>query len=130
MHGYSSYQLVYGRNPNLPGVLTDKLPALEGTTFSDVVAKHIEALHSARTAFTQTECSERIRRALRKQVRPSGIQYKTGDKVYYKRNESKEWKGPGVVIGQDGPVIFVRHGGMLVLVHQCRLTNFDRGEQI
>ena len=122
VHGYSSYQLVYGRNPNVPGVLTDKLPALEGTTFSDVVAKHIEALHSARTAFTQTECSERIRRALRKQVRPSGIQYKTGDKVYYKRNESKEWKGPGVVIGQDGPVIFVRHGGMLVRVHQCRLT--------
>ena len=121
VHGYSSNQLVYGRNPNVPGVLTDKLPALEGTTFSDVVAKHIEALHSAQTAFTKTECSERIRRALRKQVRPSGIQYKTGDKVYYERNEGKKWKGPGVVIGQDGPVVFDRHGGMLVRVHHCRL---------
>ncbi|CAG2196696.1 unnamed protein product [Mytilus edulis] len=121
-HGYSPYQLVYGRNPNLPSVLTDKLPALEGTTMSEVVGKHIETLHSARTAFTRSECSERIRRALRKQTRPSGISYQTGDKVYYKRPDNKEWKGPGVVIGQDGAVVFVRHGGMLVRVHQCRLT--------
>ncbi|VDI64595.1 Hypothetical predicted protein [Mytilus galloprovincialis] len=74
------------------------------------------------TAFTRSECSERIRRALRKQTRPSGIIYQTGDKVYYKRPDNKEWKGPGVVIGQDGAVVFVRHGGMLVRVHQCRLT--------
>ena len=121
-HGYSPYQLVYGRNPNLPSVLTDKLPALEGTTMSEIVGKHIEALHSARTAFTRSECSERIRRALRKQTRPSGVSYQTGDKVYYKRPDSKEWKGPGVVIGQDGVVVFVRHGGILVRVHQCRLT--------
>lgn len=121
-HGYSPYQLVYGRNPNLPSVLTDKLPALEGTTMSEIVGKHIEALHSARTAFTRSECSERIRRALRKNTRPSGISYQTGDKVYYKRPDSKEWKCLGVVIGQDGAVVFVRHGGMLVRVHQCRLT--------
>lgn len=57
-HGYSPYQLVYGRNPNLPSVLTDKLPALEGTTMSEIVGKHIEALQSARTAFTRSECSE------------------------------------------------------------------------
>ncbi|CAC5425237.1 unnamed protein product [Mytilus coruscus] len=121
-HGYSPYQLVYGLNPNLPSVLTDKLPALEGTTMSEIVGKHIETLHSARTAFTRSECSERIRRALRKQTRPSGISYQTGDKVYYKRPDNKEWKGPGIVIGQDGAVAFVRHGGMLVRVHQCRLT--------
>jgi hypothetical protein len=41
--------------------------------------------------------------------------------VYYKRPDSKEWKGPGVVIGQDGVVVFVRHGGLCVRVHQCRL---------
>ena len=68
VHGYSSYQLVYGRNPNLPSVLTNKPPALEGTTMSAVVGQHIEALHSARSAFTKSECSERIRRALRKQI--------------------------------------------------------------
>lgn len=66
---------------------------------SEIVGKHIEAFFSARTAFTKSECSERIWRALRKQTRPSGIYYQTGDKVYHKRPDSKEWKGPGVVIG-------------------------------
>lgn len=29
VHGYSPYQLVFGRNPNLPSTLIDKLPALD-----------------------------------------------------------------------------------------------------
>ena len=44
-----------------------------------------------------------------------------GDMVYYKQVDSTEWKGPGVVIGQDRVVTFVRHGGTYVHVHQSRL---------
>lgn len=36
-----------------------------------------------------------------------------------------EWKGPGVVIGQDGVVIFVRHEATYVRVHQSRLRKVD-----
>ena len=32
--GFSSYQLVFGRNPNMPSILTDNPPALEGTTIN------------------------------------------------------------------------------------------------
>ena len=32
-----------------------------------------------------------------------------------------EWEGPGVVIGQDGVMIFVRHGGTYVRIHRSRL---------
>lgn len=63
-----SPQLVFGQNPNLPPVLTDKPPALDGMTKSEWVAKQISALHASRRAFTEAECSERIRRALRKQI--------------------------------------------------------------
>lgn len=31
-----------------------------------------------------------------------------------------EGKGPGVVIGQDGAVVFVRHGGTCIRVHRLR----------
>jgi transposase InsO family protein len=88
--GYSPHQLVYGENPNLPSTLTDKPPALEGTTMSELVGKHISALHNARRAFTEAEFSDRIRRALRKNVRTSDESYSTGDKVYYKRHDSNE----------------------------------------
>lgn len=58
--GFSPYQLVYGRNPKLPCTMSDELPALEGTTSSEMVAKHINASHSARKAFIAAETSERI----------------------------------------------------------------------
>ena len=127
VHGYSPYQLVFGQNPNLPSTLTDKPPALE-TSLNTWVAQHITTLHASRRAFTEAECSERIRRALRKQLRPNDDRYETGDKVYYKRVDCNEWKGPGVVIGQDGVVIFVRHGGTYIRVHQSRLRKVDHPE--
>ena len=45
--------------------------------------------------------------------------------MFYQRSSSKEWKGPGTFLGQDGAVVFVRHGGTYVRVHQCRLTKVD-----
>jgi transposase InsO family protein len=128
VQGFSPHQLVYGENPNLPSVLTDKPPALEGTTVSELIGKHISALHNARRAFTEAEFSDRIRRALRKNVRASEDNYCTGDKVYYKKHDSKEWKGPGTVIGADGMVVFVRHGGTYVRVHKLRLSRVRETE--
>jgi hypothetical protein len=130
VHGQSAHQLVYGENPNLPSVLIDKPPALEGTTVNETVAKHVNALHAARRAFTEAECSERIRRALRKNLRPVMDNYTTGDKVYYKRVASNEWKGPGTVIGQDGLVVFVKHGGSYVRVHKSRLRKEKTSEKV
>lgn len=129
VHGYSSHQLVFGHSPNLPSILVDKLPALEGTSMSTRVGQHLAALHASRRAFTEVECSERIRRALRKQLRPTDEKYETGDRVYYKRADSTEWKGPAVVIGQDGSVVFVRHGGILVRVHQSRLNKVNAQDE-
>lgn len=34
-----------------------------------------------------------------------------------------------MVIGQDGPVIFVRHGGICVRVHQCRIMKTKLTEE-
>ena len=46
--GFPSYQLVFGRNPNIPYTLTDNPPALEGTATNLSFVKHIHAIHSAR----------------------------------------------------------------------------------
>ena len=42
----------------------------------------------------------------------------------YKRNDSKEWHGPGTVIGRDGKQVLVKHGGTFVRVHTCRLARY------
>ena len=125
VHGFSPFQLVFGRNPNLPNILEDKPPASEGTTSSEIVAKQFTALQAARKAFIESESSEHIRRALRKNIQPYSVNFENGDKVFYHRSSSKEWKGPGTVLGQDGAAVFVCHGGTYVCVHRCRLRKVD-----
>ena len=68
---------------------------------------------------------------MRKQTRQTGAVYTTGDEVYYKRSDNNKWKGPSKVIGQDGPVVFIRHGGQLVKAHICHIqsTNPHKSEQ-
>ena len=122
-HGYSPNQLVFGKNPNLPSLLNDKLPALEGVSTSEIVANNLNAMHAARKSFIESEASEKLRRALRHQVRTSlADSYKNGDLVLYKRNESDRWRGPGTVIGWEHKQVLVKHGGTYVRVHPCRLT--------
>lgn len=121
-HGYSPNQLVFGFNPVLPSMCENKPPALEGRTTSRVVADNLNAMHKAREEFVRMESNERIQRALSHQVRPSMLEdMKNGDSVFYKRADSQAWHGPGVVIGRDGKQVLVRHGGIYVRAHICRL---------
>lgn len=62
---------MFGQNSNLPSVLIDKPQALEDTSISTCVGQHISALHAARRAFTEAECSERIQRAHHGQLQPT-----------------------------------------------------------
>ena len=53
-NGFSSHQLIFGKNPNLPGIMTDGLPALEGSTSSETLAQHLNAMHATRRAYIET----------------------------------------------------------------------------
>ena len=120
--GFSPFQLVLGRNPRLPSTLTDELPAMTQTNMSDMLKTNLNAIHSARTAFIACENDEKIRRALKSNIRASGeTKYVTGDKVFYKRDSSTQWHGPGSVIGQMDQQVFVKHGSFYIRVHPCRL---------
>ena len=124
-NGYRSHQLVFEENPNLPNIMNDNLPALEGTTSSEAFAKHLNALHAARKIFIQTEADARIRRALRNKVRASEQIFENGDRVFYKWEGKERWLGPGKVVFQDGKVVFVRHGGIFVRVSPNRLQKVN-----
>ena len=120
--GYSPNQLVFGFNTNLPTLLTDLPPAMETTTSSDIVRRNLEAIHSARANVMHAQNSDVIRRALTHKVRTaSETSYEKGDKVFYKRKDSKGWKGPGKVLGSEGNVVLVRHGSFYQRCHPCHL---------
>ena len=120
---YSPNQLVFGRNPNLPSVLTAKPPALRTVTPSELIAEHLNALHAARRAFIQSESSNKLKTALQRQTRDVTTKvFNSGDHVYYKRPDHKEWRGPGVILGLDGSChVLVQHGGSYVRVSPCHL---------
>ena len=120
-HGYSSYQIVFGRNPKLPNIMSENVSALHGSTSSEMLAMHLNALHSARKAFITSEADERIKRALRSKIRASEQIFNSGDRVFYKREGREKWLGPAKVVCQDGKVIFIRHGGVFVRVSPNRL---------
>ena len=46
VNGFSPNQLAFGSNPNLLNKMNSKLPAHEWKTFSEIVAKNLNATHS------------------------------------------------------------------------------------
>ena len=130
IHGFAPVQLALGYLPSLPNVMTDKLPALEEREAADVIMNNLECIKLARKAFVEAESSERIKRALRHNVRPSVHQkFFTGDIVYYKRKDLRKWQGPGKVIGHESSNILIKHGAQYVRVHACRVMLLKSEEE-
>ena len=121
VYGYSPYQLVFGKNPKLPNILTDGPPGWEESTVSEKLKSHLTALHECRKQFMESESSVRIKRALRAKIRCADISLEPGDWVYYVREGQNKWNGPAKVMFQDGKVIFLRHGAFVVRVSSNRL---------
>ena len=122
VHGFSPYQIAIGYNPKLPCVLDSELPALESSE-NPIVLKNLEAMVSARKAFMEAENSEKIKRALKHNIRTTNDQkFVSGDIVYYKRNNEKKWKGPAKVLGTDSQQVLLKHGGIYIRVHSCRVV--------
>ena len=113
--------------PKLPNAGNFDLPALERYHASDIVRTHLDTLNRARVSYIESESSERVKSALRFRTRNFNVELKIGDKVYYQRR-TKHWRGPGTVIGMDGLVVIVKHGGSIFGVHKSHMKiagNFE-----
>ena len=109
VQGFSPYQIMFGRNPKLPNIITDPLPAWENEGISNTLVKHLEALKATRKAFIESEDSKRLKLALENKVRTNNEIYHNGDSIYFKRAGLSGWHN-GKVVFQDGKVIFIRSG--------------------
>ena len=129
VHGFSPSQLTFGFNPQLPSVVCNKPPALESRTSQDIITDNLNAMKMSREAFMKAESSERIKRALKHNISAgNNKKFFLGDLVYYKRNDSHKWKGPGKVIGTESSNVLIKHGAYYVRVHACRVKLEKKGE--
>lgn len=125
VYGFSPHQLVYGKNPEVPGILEYKnLPALNEHTCSKILADNLNALSAARLSFIKAENSERLRRIMRERVYVGATaKYYSGDQVYYKRKNVKgPWFGPATVVGQIDNQVLIKDGGSLIRIHPCKVV--------
>ena len=112
--GFSSYQIVYGANPRIPGILTSTPAGLETEFFSNDIKRHISNLHAARSAFRKADNDERLKRILKGKIHASNNQIiEAGDIVSFKEHDKNKWSGPGKVLGSDGKVILIKYGNMM-----------------
>ena len=124
VYGFSPNTLVFGRDPSIPNVFDNKLPANDPLFYSTLIKNNIDALHRARESFIQQEASEKLSRALKRQTRTYLDQpFCVGDEVFYKRDVSSKWQGPATVLGVDGKQVLIKHGSSYIRVHPCRLTH-------
>ena len=109
--GWSSFQLTYGRNPKLPGVSRDRLPALIGTV-TEVEASHLNYLMSAKRNYIEAVNLKKIKTALACMFRSTEREFSNGEKVYYKRKNSKQgnrnkWSGLATIIGKHIDMYYI-----------------------
>ena len=86
-NGFSPSQLVFGQNPSLPNFISNKLPAHESIVKSPDIITHLTALHAARKSYIESESCNKLKTALRKNVRSSSnVMYEIGDEVFFTRD--------------------------------------------
>ena len=109
VQGFSPYQLIFGKNPRLPNIITDPLPTWDDEGISGALLNHLTAMRKARQEFIKQESALKLKKALEAKVRTNNTVYKHGDKVYFKRANYKKWFS-GKVVFQDGKLIMVSCG--------------------
>ena len=142
--GVSPNQMVFGFNPSFPNIYDSNLPASSFEDPStDIIKRNCDARNKAREIFVKYEANEKIRKALRHNVRHTEIDLlQQGDEVLYKRKDSNKWQGPAKVthINLAAKTVTVNHGGYLIKAHavsimkipplDVELTSQDETEDI
>jgi len=135
--GFSPFQLVYGRNPGIPGVSECSTGALEELSPNEISRGIFDRMNRIRLEFLKNETDWRLKTAMKDNLpTTSKIIHELGDRVVFRdgkdgrRHEGKivGFDGPvagrrheGKIVGFDGPVALIRWGNMDRRVHEREL---------
>ena len=95
VYGFAPNQLAFGHNPKFPALIDSSVATAEESTSNKLIADHLNTMHTARKAFFENESSDKWSQEIAKKTRTSKVlTYDQGDKVYFKRKNSKRWQRP------------------------------------
>lgn len=120
--GFSAFQIVYGKNPVLPGVENSTPATLDYSNKHELVRKILNRLNNARRDFQIADSSNRLKKAL--SVNGSKFlekSYQPGETVYFWDQDTSQWSGPAKILAQDSRVVFIKIGGYRRSVPTCRV---------
>ena len=129
--GFSPSHLVFGYNPLLPSVASNKSPALSMRKYSSIIKEHLDTMKKARETFLKSETAQETRRVLNQFSCCTSYgdnKYLVRDQVYYQKEKSKYWYGPGCVIGIDGLFVLLRDKSSVFRLHVSKLQPANKSD--
>ena len=139
-NGYSASQWVLGKQPRMPGSVTDMsesadLGVIEAKTDPTVAYHKVHAARmSAQRAFVHLDTSNRVARALTRNAAPQHKEYAVGDLVCYRRDARQggtTWSTASRVIGHDPRNgLWLLHEGVPILCSTSRVRSANESEAL
>ena len=125
-HGFSPFQLVFGKSPFIPGISDGNVTTDGPITEAESVRLHFNRQEKAREEFRKADRSKRIKDALGSRLQKyHDVKYAIGDKIIFQdKDKSSKWIGPGEVKVMDGKTIWVTYNGNLRKVASCNARPF------
>jgi len=106
--GFSAFQMVYGRNPGIPGISECMTGSLETFTPNELGGKMIERMETARKMMNETEADIRLKIAMKDRLpREPNRRIEIGDTVTFRDHKEGKMR-VGKVTGMDGSIAILK----------------------
>ena len=92
--GFSPHQIVFGRNPRVPGAIENEPPAQSTKCKDELIQRRIKAIFEARLAVAHVENQNRLQKAQTITHAGKMVFVKEGEWVYYRMGGDPDWQGP------------------------------------
>ena len=120
--GFSAFQVNFGKNPVIPGILHSTPSSLEPCSKSEAVRQILARIDKVRLEFRKADSNSRLKKAVKMKMNPLvELSYLPGAEVYFKEDGRNEWSSPVIVLGKDEKMILLKNTNFLHRVSTGRV---------